>query len=98
LSTSSKICLPHCSISLWSDLIREISAAQCVKQRRKETRPRHLEKITSGHAHFAAGFRNEDEIASSNFEEQVEEICLAESGGPGLGSVRQSLFVLIDPA
>jgi len=41
-----------------------------------------------------AGFRNENEIASSNFEEQVEEICLAESGGPGLGSVRQSLFVL----
>jgi hypothetical protein len=41
---------------------------------------------------------NEDEIASSNFEEQVEEICLADSGGPGLGSVRQSLFVLIDPA
>jgi len=32
------------------------------------------------------------------FEEQVEEICLAESGGPGLGSVRQSLFVLIDRA
>jgi hypothetical protein len=28
------------------------------------------------------------------FEEQVEEICLADSGGPGLGSVRQSLFVL----
>src|SRR6266513_712600 len=50
--------------------------------------------FASGHAHFAAGFRNEDEIASSNFEEQVEEICLAESGGPGLGSVRQSLFVL----
>jgi len=24
----------------------------------------------------------------------VEEICLAESGGPGLGFVRQSLFVL----
>jgi hypothetical protein len=51
-------------------------------------------KFTSGHAQFAAGFRNEDEIASSNFEEQVEEICLADSGGPGLGSVRQSLFVL----
>jgi hypothetical protein len=32
------------------------------------------------------------------FEEQVEEICLADSGGPGLGSVRQSLFVLIDRA
>jgi hypothetical protein len=53
-----------------------------------------LKKVTSGHAQFVAGFRNEDEIASSNFEEQVEEICLAESGGPGLGSVRQSLFVL----
>jgi len=24
--------------------------------------------------------------------EQVEGICLADSGGPGLGSVRQSLF------
>jgi hypothetical protein len=36
------------------------------------------------------------EIASGNFEEQVEEICLAESEGPGLGSVRQSLFVPID--
>ena len=31
-------------------------------------------------------------------EEQVEEICLAESGGPGLGSVRQSLFMVIDLA
>jgi len=57
-----------------------------------------LKKFTSRHAQFAAGFRKEDEIASSNFEEQVEEICLADSGGPGLGSVRQSLFVLIDPA
>lgn len=57
-----------------------------------------FKKITSGHGQFEAGFRNESEIASSNFEEQVEEICLAESGGPGLGSVRQSLFVLIDPA
>ena len=57
-----------------------------------------FKKITSGYAQFAAGFRNGSEIASSNFEEQVEEICLAESGGPGLGSVRQSLFVLIDPA
>jgi hypothetical protein len=56
-----------------------------------------LKKVTSGHTQFVAGFRNENEIASSNFEEQVEEICLAESGGPGLGSVRQSLFVLIDP-
>jgi hypothetical protein len=55
-------------------------------------------KITSGHAHFGVRLRNEGEIASSNFEEQVEEICLADSGGPGLGSVRQSLFVLIDPA
>ena len=54
-------------------------------------------KITSGHTHFGSGFRNENEIASSNFEEQVEEICLADSGGPGLGSVRQSLFVPIDP-
>jgi len=54
--------------------------------------------FTSRHAQFAARFRNGDEIASSNFEEQVEEICLADSGGPGLGSVRQSLFVLIDPA
>ena len=54
--------------------------------------------FTSGHARFVADFRNESEIASSNFEEQVEEICLADSGGPGLGSVRQSLFVLIDPA
>jgi hypothetical protein len=53
--------------------------------------------FTARHAHFGTGFRNEDEIASSsNFEEQVEEICLADSGGPGLGSVRQSLFVLID--
>jgi hypothetical protein len=50
-------------------------------------------KFASGHAQFVAGFRNEDEIASSNFEEQVEEICLTDSGGPGLGSVRQSLFV-----
>ena len=50
-------------------------------------------KFTSGHAQFVARFRNEDEIASCNFEEQVEEICLADSGGPGLGSVRQSLFV-----
>jgi hypothetical protein len=55
-------------------------------------------KFTSRYAQFVAHFRNEDEIASSNFEEQVEEICLADSGGPGLGSVRQSLFVLIDPA
>jgi hypothetical protein len=55
-------------------------------------------KITPRHAQFVARFRNEDEIASSNFEEQVEEICLADSGGPGLGSVRQSLFVLIDRA
>jgi hypothetical protein len=52
--------------------------------------------LTSRHAQFVAHFRNENEIASSNFEEQVEEICLADSGGPGLGSVRQSLFVLID--
>jgi len=35
-------------------------------------------------------------LLQSSFEEQVEEICLADSGGPGLGSVRQSLFVLID--
>ena len=28
----------------------------------------------------------------------MEEICLADSGGPGLGSVRQSLFVLSDRA
>jgi hypothetical protein len=55
-------------------------------------------KFTSGHAQFAGGFRNEYEIALSNFEEQVEEICLADSGGPGLGSVRQSLFVAIDRA
>lgn len=33
------------------------------------------------------------EAVARNFEEQVEEICLADSGGPGLGSVRQSLLV-----
>ena len=32
------------------------------------------------------------EAVARNFEEQVEEICLADSGGPGLGSVRQSLW------
>ena len=32
-----------------------------------------------------------DETVADNFGEQVEEICLADSGGPGLGSVRQSL-------
>jgi hypothetical protein len=59
---------------------------------------RQQKNFTARHAHFGTGFRNEDEIASSNFEEQVEEICLADSGGPGLGSVRQSLFMLIDRA
>jgi len=39
-----------------------------------------------------------NETVARNFEEQVEGICLADSGGPGLGSVRQSLFMLIDPA
>src|SRR5437667_112771 len=34
-------------------------------------------------------------IAAYNFGEQVEEICLADSGGPGLGSVRQSLSVFL---
>src|SRR5206468_2933825 len=36
-------------------------------------------------------------IAAYNFGEQVEEICLADAGGPGLGSVRQSLsgFLLV---
>jgi hypothetical protein len=34
-----------------------------------------------------------DETVADNFGEQVEEICLADSGGPGLGSVRQSLLV-----
>jgi hypothetical protein len=48
--------------------------------------------FTVGYAQFVTAFRNRNEIASSNFEEQVEEICLAEFGGPGLGSVRQSLF------
>ena len=43
-------------------------------------------------------FEIEDEAVAHNFGEQMEEICLADSGGPGLGSVRQSLFVLIDPA
>ena len=39
------------------------------------------------------------ETVAYNFGEQVEEeICLAGSGGPGLGPVRQSLFMLIDPA
>ena len=33
-----------------------------------------------------------DEAVAHNFGEQVEEICLADSGGPGLGSVRQSLW------
>ena len=33
-----------------------------------------------------------DETVADNFGEQVEEICLADSGGPGLGSVRQSLW------
>lgn len=37
-------------------------------------------------------------LLQGNFEEQVEEICLAESGGPGLGAVRQSLFHVIDLA
>ena len=55
-------------------------------------------KLRSRHAHLRIGFRNENEIASGNFEERVEEICLAESGGPGLGSVRQSLFMVIDLA
>ena len=32
------------------------------------------------------------EGGAHNFGEQVEEICLADSGGPGLGSVRQSLW------
>jgi len=32
------------------------------------------------------------ETVARNFEEQVEEICLADTGGPGLGSVRQSLL------
>jgi len=54
------------------------------------------QKIASRHAQLGAGFRNENEIASCNFEEQVEEICLADFGGPGLGSVRQSLFMVID--
>lgn len=36
----------------------------------------------------------EMKLLQAIFEEQVEEICLADSGGPGLGSVRQSLFVL----
>ena len=34
-------------------------------------------------------------IAAYNFGEEVEEICLADSGGPGLGSVRQSLSVFL---
>jgi len=33
-----------------------------------------------------------DETVADNFGEQVEEICLADFGGPGLGSVRQSLW------
>ena len=32
------------------------------------------------------------EAVAHNFGEQVEEICLADSGGPGLGSVRQPLW------
>jgi hypothetical protein len=32
-----------------------------------------------------------DETVADNFGEQVEEICLADSGGPGLGSVRPFL-------
>jgi hypothetical protein len=54
------------------------------------------QKNASRHAQLGIGFRNENGIASGNFEEQVEEICLAESRGPGLGSVRQSLFMGID--
>jgi len=40
---------------------------------------------------LAAFFRNKSETVARNFEEQVEEICLADFGGPGLGAVRQSL-------
>jgi hypothetical protein len=39
-------------------------------------------------------FEMKMKLLQAIFEEQVEEICLADSGGPGLGSVRQSLFVL----
>lgn len=37
-------------------------------------------------------FETIHEAVAHNFGEQVEEICLADSGGPGLGSVRQSLW------
>ena len=72
--------------------MHEISSPPCVKQRRNQASSWVSKEITSRHAQHGVGFRNEDEIASSNFEEQVEEICLADSGGPGLGSVRHSLL------
>jgi len=37
-------------------------------------------------------FETIHEAVAHNFGEQVEEICLADSGGPGLGSVRQPLW------
>jgi hypothetical protein len=37
-------------------------------------------------------FETIHEAVAHIFGEQVEEICLADSGGPGLGSVRQSFW------
>jgi hypothetical protein len=37
-------------------------------------------------------FETIDATVAQKAWEQVEEICLADSGGPGLGSVRQSLW------
>src|SRR4030095_1297035 len=73
----------------------EISSPPCVKQRRSQTSSwGSKKKLHTDTLSLRPVFEMKMKLLQAIFEEQVEEICLADSGGPGLGSVRQSLFVL----
>jgi hypothetical protein len=59
--------------------------------KRKEAISAAPKKLPPRTLNLAPVFEIIDETVADNCGEQVEEICLADSGGPGLGSVRQSL-------
>src|SRR6266536_1151033 len=84
--------LPCCSISLWGDLIRKTSLPQWVRQSGTKPSPQHQNNLPPHTLNLRSVFEIICEAAAHNFGEQVEEMCLADSRGPGLGSVRQSLW------
>jgi len=83
--------LPCCSISLWSDLMSKTSLPSGVRQSGTRPSPQQQRNLPPHTVNLRPVFEIEDEAVAHNFGEQMEEICLADSGGPGLG-ICQAIF------